>query len=293
MKSVWIVSGVPIKEISAAFFLAVCIVSYANPARSEVQSGDWVGETRGILSGLIARRGASPGTRDVECHDGIWVSTEGIIALGEPAYRHLLGAVTRESAYAMTFFADRMPRVITGELSKVVPFGGVPLDLRDFGTDGSAKKMLTEASEFLPRRWLGWIVYLNRKQGIAVRRSTRGEYRAGAIRTNNLKTSLHELVHAYEDKPFAAPDRKLKLEFYGRRTEGKKLRHLSRITNLYFYGTREKFRSGFVWRYLGKEHGEELMSAGIECLMWNRFDIWNRDPELVKFLLGMLIFFGR
>jgi hypothetical protein len=68
---------------------------------------------------------------------------------------------------------------------------------------------------------------------------------------------------------------------------------LGRITNLYFYGPREKFRAGFIWPYLGKEGGEELMSAGIECLMWNRFDVWNRDPELIKFLLGMLIFFGR
>jgi hypothetical protein len=153
--------------------------------------------------------------------------------------------------------------------------------------------MLAEASAFLPSRWLGWIAYLNSGSGIAVRRSPRGGYRAGRIMTNNLKTSLHELVHAYEDKPFASFESKLKRAFYERRTEGKKLRRLGRMTNLYFYGSHEKFRAGFIWPYLGKEGGEELMSAGIECLMWNRFDVWNRDPELVKFLLGMLIFFGR
>ena len=86
---------------------------------------------------------------------------------------------------------------------------------------------------------------------------------------------------------------KLRSEFYERRTKGKKLRHLSRITNLYFYESQEKLRAGFVYPYIGKERGVELMSMGIECLMWNRFDIWNRDAELTKFLLGMLIFFGR
>lgn len=275
--------GVSMKVILAAFFAAAVYIGFsANPARSEVHAGDWADLTRAMLS---ARR-------DFKYHCKGRLSAGEIVSLGTPAYDHLLGLVTKESSYVMTFFADKLPRVITGELSKVVPFGGVTLDFCDFGTDGSAKKSLIEASEFLPRRWLGWIAYLNRERGIAVSRSTRGEYRAGAIKTNNLKTSLHELVHAYEDKRFAAPDHKLKLEFYERRTRGKALRHLSRVTNLYFYGAREKFRSGFVWRYLGKEHGEELMSAGIECLMWNRFDIWNRDPELVKFLLGMLIFFG-
>jgi hypothetical protein len=284
----------PIKLVLAAFFLAAaCTASSANPATFEATGGDWVGETASILDGLTARRGKPSGEGDCLYHDGIWISPDGMVSLGEPAYRSLLGAVTRESSYALSFFADKLPRVIVGELSKAVPFGGVELSLDASGTDGSAKAALTEASAFLPSRWLGWIVYLNGNRAITVRRSPRGEYRSGRIMTNNLKTSLHELVHAYEDKPFASIERKLKLAFYERRTGGKKLRRLGRITNLYFYGPREKFRAGFTWPYLGKEGGIELMSAGIECLMWNRFDIWNRDPELVKFLLGMLIFFGR
>jgi hypothetical protein len=284
----------PAKAILAAFFFAAaCIALPANPACSEAKGGGWVRETEEILDGLIARRGEIQGAGAFEYHDGIWVSPEWIASLGDPAYRCLIGTVTLESSYALSFFSDKLPRVITGELSKAVPFGGVPLILDGTGTDGSAKAMLTQASAFLPSRWLGWIAYLNGGRGIAVRRSPRGEYRAGRIMTNNLRTSLHELVHAYEDKPFASFERKLKLAFYDKRTEGKKLRRLGRITNLYFYGHGEQYRAGFIWPYLGKDGGAELMSAGLECLMWNRFDVWNRDPELVKFLLGLLIFFGR
>lgn len=283
----------PLKAILAAFFVAACIELSAEPACSNAESRTWVSETAVILEGLITRRGEPPAPGAFEYHDGIWVSPEAMTALGDPAYRHLLGTVTRESSYVLSFLADRLPLVIAGELSKVVPFGGVTLRLDDAGTDGSAKAMIERASEFLPSRWLAWIVYLNGGRPIAVRRSPRGEYRAGRIMTNNLRTSLHELIHAYEDKPFPSIARKLKLAFYEKRTDGKKLRRLGRITNLYFYGRNEKFRAGFVWTYLGKEGGEELMSAGMECLMWNRFDVWNRDPELVKFLLGMLIFFGR
>jgi hypothetical protein len=186
-----------------------------------------------------------------------------------------------------------MPRIIAGELSKVVPFGGVQLEFNDSRSSDYAKEMLIEASGFLPSRWLECIVHLNRGRKLTARMASRGMYRSGLIRVSSLKTSLHELVHAYEDKPLASLEGKLKFEFYERRTRGRKLRNLSRITNLYFYGPEEKFRAGFVYRYIGKERGVELMSMGIECLMWNKFDIWNKDPELTKFLLGMLIFFGR
>ena len=245
------------------------------------RADDWTIETEKILRELIT-----------SSDDARGISPEAIASLGEPPYYSLLPKVTEESSYALTFFADGMPRIIVSELSKAIPFGGVSLDLDDSGTDGSAKYSLTAASEFLPNRWLREIASSYGAHGIRVRTSPRGWYARGRIATNGLKTSLHELVHAYEDKPFPGPERELKAAFYERRTKGKKLRNLSRITNLYFYGAKEKYRGGFVWQYLGKEHGEELLSAGIECVMWNRFDIWNRDPELVKFLLGMMIFFG-
>jgi hypothetical protein len=262
--------------VFALFFL-----SFAAEA-ALVSGNDWVRKTEEILAELTISFGKTGE-----------ISPREIASLGEPAYSCLLTRVTEESSYSMTFFADGMPRIIAGELSKAVPFGGVLLDLDDSGTDGYAKKTLSEASEFLPSGWLRQIARANKGRGISVRRSARGWYRRGSIMTNGLKTSLHELVHAYEDKPFPTLERKLKIAFYEERTKGKKLRNLSRLTNLYFYGPDEKFRAGFVWQYLGKEHGEELMSAGIECMLWNRFDIWNRDPELVKFLLGMMIFFGR
>jgi hypothetical protein len=245
----------------------------------------WVGETRKILAEI-----AVPEERtEREIGGGLIIS---LISLGAPAYEHLLGRVSQESSYALTYFTDGMPRIIVGELSKVVPFGGAPLEFDDSRSNNDAKKMLVEASGFLPTRWLERIVCLNHERKLTAKIASRGRYYKGEIKTNNLKTSLHELVHAYEDRPSANLEIKLRSEFYAQRTKGKKLRNLSRITNLYFYGPKEKFRAGFVYQYIGKERGVELTSMGIECLMWNRFDIWNRDVELTKFLLGMLIFFG-
>jgi hypothetical protein len=297
-----------------AFFPLLLIFFVSGAARAS--ESDWTIETEKILAELcqfeirgLEDKASKPvnltagqfSKQPIDCEfslpilsdDARGISPEAIASLGEPAYCRLLPRVTEESSYALTFFADGMPRMIASELSKAVPFGGVSLDLDDSGTDGSAKHSLTIASEFLPSRWLREIASSNAGRGIRVRTSPRGWYSRGRIATNGLRTSLHELVHAYEDKPFPGLERELKSAFYETRTKGKKLRNLSRITNLYFYGAKEKYRGGFVWQYLGKEHGEELLSAGIECVMWNRFDIWNRDPELVKFLLGMMIFFGR
>jgi hypothetical protein len=271
--------------VSATIALAIGLAT--TPAYSSLLAtrGDesWVGETRKMLAEMTASGESTE-------HD---VGVDQIISLGVPAYDHLLDRVSKESSYVLTFLADGMPRIIIGELSKVMPFGGVPLEFDDFKSSAYAKRMLVEVSGFLPTRWLERVVYLNRERKLTAERASRGMYRKGKIKTNNLKTSLHELVHAYEDESPASLEKKLRSEFYERRTKGKKLRHLSRITNLYFYESQEKFRAGFVYPYIGKERGVELMSMGIECLMWNRFDIWNRDAELTKFLLGMLIFFGR
>jgi hypothetical protein len=280
---------------SALFFAAIlaCVGFAASSAHSAERWEDaWLDETGKILAETAARGGGvRHGSSDY--HDSGEVGVELIEAIGAPVYRHLLARVSEESSYALTFFGDKMPRIIVGELSKMVPFGGVRLEFDDFRSDEYAMELLAEASEFLPARWLGWIKYLNRGQAIVAGRASRGRYSRGRVEVNNLKTAVHELVHAYEDKPFVTLEDKLRLEFYERRTKGKKLRNLSRITNLYFYEKKEKYRAGFVYRYLGKERGEELMSEGIECLLWNRFDIWNRDPELTKYLLGMLIFFGQ
>jgi hypothetical protein len=256
----------------------------AHASRAAAQDdGGWVVKTQKTLEEMDCLRGIT----------GSGVGADRIMSLGAPAYDHLLSEVSEESSYALTFCADGMPRIIAAELSTVVPFGGVRLEFDDFRSSAYAKEMLVRASDFLPTRWLQRIVRRNRGRKLTAEIASRGEYRGGMIRTNNLKTSLHELVHAYEDDPSAILEKGLRSEFYERRTRGKKLRNLGRVTNLYFYGPREKFRAGFVYRYIGKERGVELMSMGIECVMWNRFDIWNRDPELTKFLLGMLIFFGR
>ncbi|MDR3353491.1 MAG: hypothetical protein LBO21_00470, partial [Synergistaceae bacterium] len=138
---------------SAAIILVIGLAAapaYSRPAaRGE---NDWAWETGKILSLMaVASEGAE--------HE---IDAGRIISLGAPAYNHLVDRVSEESSYALTFFADGMPRIIVGELSKVVPFGGVTLEFDDFRSSDYAKEMLIEASGFLPTRWLEWIVRLNR-----------------------------------------------------------------------------------------------------------------------------------
>jgi hypothetical protein len=110
------------------------------------------------------------------------------------------------------------------------------------------------------------------------------------IKTNSVKLSLHELGHALERSIGHLP--LLRNEFYEERTRGNRLRRLSRGLIPFGYRPYEKYRAGFVYRYMGKEGGVELYSCGIEYVFFNCRDIWRRDPEVTKFILGTLIFYG-
>ena len=43
---------------------------------------------------------------------------------------------------------------------------------------------------------------------------------------------------------------------------------------------------------MGKEGGAEIYGCGFEYVFFNSRDIWRRDPETTKFILGTLIFYG-
>jgi len=205
-----------------------------------------------------------------------------VIRLGTPAYLHIRNLAERVEMYIF-------PELIAGELSKVVEYGGAELKFDD-RSDRYAKRTLIEAASFLPAEMVRRIPTLEARTVVG-----RGRFRQRSpdrvfIKTNSVRISLHELGHALERS--IGRLRLLRNEFYENRTRGNQLRRLNRAFLPFGYRPYEKYRTGFVSRYMGKEGGVELFTCGLEYVFFNRHDIWRRDPEVTKFILGTLIFFG-
>ncbi|GHS88027.1 hypothetical protein AGMMS49957_08930 [Synergistales bacterium] len=113
----------------------------------------------------------------------------------------------------------------------------------------------------------------------------------------DVRVSLHELGHSYEYSNYGFIN-KAKSDFYAARTAGKPQKRLNTIPLRIFaffikvYPDNYYFKEGFIENYMGKTDGEELFSCGISYVFFNGLDIWERDPESVKFILGSLILSG-
>ena len=236
-----------------------------NMAQFSASGEQWVDKTRKTLLRLTGKIGVSE-----------------MIKLGTPAYRHIRDMTERGGIYIL-------PELIAGELSKVAEYGGAELRFTD-GSDRYAKRILIEAASFLPAEMVRRIPILEARTVIG-----RGWFRQYSldrvfIKANNVKISLHELGHALEHS--IGHLRLLRNEFYENRTQGNQLRRLNRFLLPFGYRPYEKYRAGLVSRYMGKEGGVELYSCGLEYVFFNSHDIWRRDPEMTKFILGTLIFYG-
>ncbi|MDR3254271.1 MAG: hypothetical protein LBT31_01715 [Synergistaceae bacterium] len=219
------------------------------------------------------------------------VCTDDILSIGAPVYEHVL-----ETARHGDYF-NVNPVIITAELSKIIDYGGVELAFHP-DSDARAKYALSQAAQALPAQWVRDI-----KSAIpqiiakdTSRRASRGWFNGDTIRTKGAKLSIHELAHAWEYS--VEPAVRLKREFYEQRTGGAELRHLGNIFEFIVsypnnYRPEEKYRAGFVRRYMGKRGAAEVISCGLEYVFFNSGDIWFRDPEAVKFILGLLVFYGR
>ncbi|MDR1885319.1 MAG: hypothetical protein LBQ56_03525, partial [Synergistaceae bacterium] len=206
-----------------------------------------------------------------------------IISIGEPIYNHLLGTVSRHDPTA-----GYLPLIISSAMSRVAPFGGslafVPKN------QFLAKRSIESASRFVPSSWIRWI---NGRGGLRVEFAPlRGYYNGWSnvikIDVGGVSTALHELMHAVWQRGRIAA---ILRDFYDRRTEGSPLTSLRSLTANPYYGPGEMAREGgFINPYMGYEDGREILSMGAQYVLWNRGDIWNKDPEYTKFILGIFIF---
>ncbi|MDR3279095.1 MAG: hypothetical protein LBT23_01155 [Synergistaceae bacterium] len=289
-------------RITASAVLLAISFSTVPARRSEARTADELALMLGVSrDGVRRRRSAekwvdetwlltyelSKGSAELIQSD-IRVNMHDIIKIGTPAYDRIIKA----AQYCESF--NISPELIASELSKVVEYGGAELFI-DGESDPRAKRTLKKASSWLPARIVRSIN--SRMKAIkAFYVIGRGRISGNTIRTNGLRTSLHELGHAWEYS-----DRRLlgnlKTEFYEHRTRNKKIRNLNNLGNtiLHFpfgYRAGEKYKAGFVDQYMGKADGVELYSCGIEYVFFNANDIWHRDPETTRFILGSLIFYG-
>ena len=226
----------------------------------------WVDETRKTLHKLSEKIGVAE-----------------VIKIGSPAYKHIMSLAEPIDPFNI------FPELVAKELSKVVEYGGTKLKFDGKG-ERYAKKTLLKAASYLPTEAVRRVPAVDARTVVG-----RGLYRQYApdralIKTNNVKTSLHELGHALEYS--SGHLLRLRKEFYEKRTQGKTLRNLSCFLIPFGYRPDEKYKAGFVDRYMGKENGVEVFSCGVEYVFFNRHDIWHRDPEATKFVLGSLIFYG-
>ena len=206
-----------------------------------------------------------------------------MIKIGAPLYYHIMSLAEREQSFAI------FPELVAAELSKVAEYCEKKPKF-DAKSERNAKRTLIKAASYLPSNVISRIPAL--EAYAVVGRGLFRQYACGrvVIKTTGVKISLHELGHVFERS--ADHLLRLRTELYESRTQGKPPKKLNPWRLPFGYRPDEEYRSGFVDRYMGKEGGVEVYSCGIEYVFFNNHDIWHRDPEVTKFILGSLIFYG-
>ncbi len=206
------------------------------------------------------------------------------IALGDLLFDRLSQLVNGED------IDEELPDAIIGELSRFRAFGG------DFQfaprSNGVAKSHLQGAAKWYPSDWMKTI---NSNGGILAKNVRRGYFRSLGkqveigISKGGSKTAIHELGHAFEQHGLS----KAETEFYRRRTQGGKLERLRDITGLNYHPKEVARKDEFATPYIGKDYSDsvhyEIVSIGLEGLLFNAYDMWHKDPEHIKFVIGVLL----
>lgn len=163
------------------------------------------------------------------------------------------------------------------------------------GSNIDQKNLLNRVSRFLPEDWIkasnaGKPFKVVKADGRAYYAQHRNEMRLG----NSPSTALHELAHRIEAE---IPDLHEKLlEFYDKRTEKDTLQRLKDITVLdyadYEVTKADRWSDPYIGRYYeygGDRFATEILSMGLEGLFFGKHGIWSKDPELLKFIYGLVV----
>lgn len=181
-------------------------------------------------------------------------------------------------------------------LSRYRTFGSAPVGFTK-ASDAKAMKAVVEGYAYLPNDWVnnamkGKVIYASIADERAFTKVIDARTREISVPKGRfaIQYALHEWGHAMEDVPIVSA---LQHEFYTRRTFGFPIERLRNIYPLRGYDIHEKTRRDrFVDAYMGKLYGGrryEIVSMGLEYVFFNPKEIWRKDPEYVKFILGLLL----
>ena len=181
-------------------------------------------------------------------------------------------------------------------LSRYRTFGSAPVGFTK-ASDAKVMKAVVEGYAYLPNDWVnnamkGKVIYASIAKKRAFTWNVNANTREISVPKGRfaIQYALHEWGHAMEDVPIVSA---LQHEFYARRTLGFPVEQLKDIYPNKKYDIHEMTRRDrFVDAYMGKLYGGhryEIVSMGLEYVFFNRERIWRKDPEYVKFILGLLL----
>jgi SPP1 gp7 family putative phage head morphogenesis protein len=216
------------------------------------------------------------------------------IAIGELLYDQLLGHVKDDRDTI-----DLRDEIIA-EFKKYRDFGGTPIFQK--GSSKDAAKRLNDVAQYYPSDWLDKI---NGHGGILAAATSRGyhQYFSGYHKIgvsypkrllHSVETAHHEMAHALENY-FNSRD--IEKNYYDRRTQNESLEKLAKLFPGQGYKRDEVTRKDqFAHAYMGRDYkgvAYEIFSMGTEGLMYNTYDMWHKDPESIKLMIGVFLGVGR
>ncbi|GHS95228.1 hypothetical protein AGMMS50276_10010 [Synergistales bacterium] len=219
------------------------------------------------------------------------VDKNDLIDLGTPAYDYI---------FSKKGYDD--PRFIRWAMSRVVEYDDNEELVFSPSSDRSAVISFGVAFRFFPKivkKAIKAQYPVLTVKSVSILEKTLVYNRGDTIETfgRDVRVSLHELGHSYEYSNYDFIN-KAKLGFYSARTAGKPSKRLNTTPLRIFaffvkvYPDNYYFKEGFIENYMGKTPGDEVFSCGISYVFFNSLNIWERDPESVKFIIGSLILSG-
>ena len=180
------------------------------------------------------------------------------------------------------------------ELKKIKEFGtgGRPLEMRK-GSNHEARSKIEKALSNYPRTAANAILDYFKTSNVAARKQARGYFsaweRTVAI-SDSATVAPHELAHVLEhlNKWIVEAE----AEFYERRTKGEQLQLLSDVTGIGYAPYERTKTDKFLEPYIGKDYGGnayELLSMGVEHVLYNRYGRMGKDPDYEAFIIGLLM----
>jgi hypothetical protein len=165
------------------------------------------------------------------------------------------------------------------------------------GSDKTARQRIEQVSPYYPTAWMDKI---NAHGGIFAKSAARGyhvrypNYHEIVLSAKDAlgenMTAHHEMAHAAEHY-FNVKD--IEKQFYHRRTLGESLEKLKDLFPGSSYENDEVTKKDkFANPYMGKDYkgrSYEVVSMAMEGVFYNEYDMWNKDPESIKLMIGILL----